>query len=67
MLQFLHFLLSLIVGPHIILRLKKLRVDQVLREDGPKRHLSEKAGIPTMGGILIFFVFLFLWCFGVTF
>ncbi|MGF7101713.1 phospho-N-acetylmuramoyl-pentapeptide-transferase [Borreliella kurtenbachii] len=49
------FLLSLIVGPYIILRLKKLRADQILREDGPKRHLSEKAGIPTMGGILIFF------------
>ncbi|AHE62637.1 phospho-N-acetylmuramoyl-pentapeptide-transferase [Borrelia parkeri] len=58
------FLLALIFGPFIILRLKKLKLDQILRKDGPKRHLSEKIGIPTMGGILIFFcvlVSLFFW------
>ncbi|AWG42690.1 phospho-N-acetylmuramoyl-pentapeptide-transferase [Candidatus Borreliella tachyglossi] len=58
------FLLALIVGPFIILRLKKLKLDQILREDGPKRHLNEKVGVPTMGGILIFFcvlVSLFFW------
>ncbi|AFI31091.1 hypothetical protein Q7M_312 [Borrelia crocidurae str. Achema] len=51
------FLLALIFGPFIISRLKKLKLDQILRKDGPKRHLSEKMGIPTMGGVLIFFVF----------
>ena len=58
------FLLSLIFGPFIIVRLKKLKLDQILRKDGPRRHLSEKTGIPTMGGILIFFcvlVSLFFW------
>ncbi|WKC57870.1 phospho-N-acetylmuramoyl-pentapeptide-transferase [Borrelia sp. P9F1] len=48
------FLLALFVGPFIILKLKKLKLDQILREEGPKRHLNEKVGIPTMGGILIF-------------
>ncbi|BCR20913.1 Phospho-N-acetylmuramoyl-pentapeptide-transferase [Borrelia miyamotoi] len=58
------FLFSLILGPVIIVRLKKLKLDQILREDGPRRHLSAKTGIPTMGGILIFFcvlVSLFFW------
>ena len=41
-------LLSLIVLPY----LKKLKVGQVVREDGPKSHLK-KAGTPTMGGIVI--------------
>ncbi|ASQ29582.1 phospho-N-acetylmuramoyl-pentapeptide-transferase [Borrelia miyamotoi] len=58
------FLFSLILGPFIIVRLKKLKLDQILREDGPRHHLSAKTGIPTMGGILIFFcvlVSLFFW------
>ena len=44
----LGILLSLIVLPY----LKKLKVGQVVREDGPKSHLK-KAGTPTMGGIVI--------------
>jgi len=44
----LGILLSLIVLPY----LKKLKVGQVVRDDGPKSHLK-KAGTPTMGGIII--------------
>jgi phospho-N-acetylmuramoyl-pentapeptide-transferase len=39
-------------GPRIITYLKRLKLGQQVREDGPKTHLG-KAGTPTMGGILI--------------
>jgi phospho-N-acetylmuramoyl-pentapeptide-transferase len=45
-------LISFLVGPWLIRRLKKLKFGQEVREDGPKTHLV-KSGIPTMGGILI--------------
>jgi phospho-N-acetylmuramoyl-pentapeptide-transferase len=45
-------LISFVVGPWIIERLRVLRVGQVVRADGPAAHLS-KAGTPTMGGVLI--------------
>jgi phospho-N-acetylmuramoyl-pentapeptide-transferase len=43
---------SLILGPWIIRKLRRLSVTQQIREDGPKAHLG-KAGTPTMGGVLI--------------
>ena len=43
---------ALFLGPMIIRRLSVHRVKQVVREDGPKSHLS-KAGTPTMGGLLV--------------
>src|SRR3990172_11021036 len=43
---------SLIFGPWIIRRLKKLSMTQQIRDDGPKTHMN-KVGTPTMGGILI--------------
>ncbi len=43
---------SLLFGPFMIRRLKRLKVGQVIRTDGPESHLS-KAGTPTMGGALI--------------
>ena len=46
------FIISVISGPVIIPFLKKLKVGQTVREDGPKTHLK-KSGTPTMGGILI--------------
>ncbi len=46
------FVLSVILGPLIIPFLKKLKVGQTVREDGPSTHLK-KSGTPTMGGILI--------------
>jgi len=44
--------LSLLLGPWMIERLRALQVKQYIREEGPKRHQS-KAGTPTMGGVLI--------------
>ncbi len=46
------FLLSLILGPWVIDRLRNLQVKQYIREEGPKGH-QKKAGTPTMGGVLI--------------
>lgn len=46
------FSISVILGPVIIPFLKKLKVGQTERDDGPKSHLK-KSGTPTMGGILI--------------
>jgi phospho-N-acetylmuramoyl-pentapeptide-transferase len=45
-------LLSFVLGPWIIARLRALRVGQVVRDVGPEEHLA-KAGTPTMGGVLI--------------
>jgi phospho-N-acetylmuramoyl-pentapeptide-transferase len=45
-------LLSFVLGPPIIRRLRRLRVGQVVRAEGPQTHLA-KAGTPTMGGVLI--------------
>jgi phospho-N-acetylmuramoyl-pentapeptide-transferase len=44
--------ISFLLGPWIIARLRTLRVGQVVRDEGPAAHLS-KAGTPTMGGVLI--------------
>ena len=46
------FLLSLLMGPWVIQRLRALQVKQYIREEGPKAH-QKKAGTPTMGGVLI--------------
>jgi phospho-N-acetylmuramoyl-pentapeptide-transferase len=43
---------SLVLGPPVIRWLTRLRVGQVVREEGPQSHLA-KAGTPTMGGALI--------------
>jgi phospho-N-acetylmuramoyl-pentapeptide-transferase len=44
--------ISFVLGPVVIRWLRRLRVGQVVRNDGPETHL-EKAGTPTMGGVLI--------------
>lgn len=44
------FALSLILGKLLIPMLRKLKVGQEIREDGPTWHNS-KAGTPTMGGL----------------
>ena len=47
---------SFILGPPLIRWLKSLqRNGQPIRSDGPERHLIEKKGTPTMGGVLILF------------
>jgi phospho-N-acetylmuramoyl-pentapeptide-transferase len=45
-------LICFIFGPKIIEALKRLKVGQPVREDGPATHLA-KTGTPTMGGIFI--------------
>lgn len=44
--------IALLVGPSVIRWLAQYKVGQIVRDDGPKSHLS-KAGTPTMGGALI--------------
>lgn len=45
-------LVGLFCGPLMIRWLRNLQIGQMVRDDGPKTHLS-KAGTPTMGGVLI--------------
>ncbi|MGH7411941.1 MAG: phospho-N-acetylmuramoyl-pentapeptide-transferase [Candidatus Methylomirabilis sp.] len=45
-------LISLLLGPVLIRRLRQLQIGQSIRDDGPESHLK-KAGTPTMGGLLI--------------
>ncbi|KTD33183.1 phospho-N-acetylmuramoyl-pentapeptide transferase [Legionella nautarum] len=45
-------LVGLFCGPLMINWLRNLQIGQMVRDDGPKSHLS-KAGTPTMGGVLI--------------
>lgn len=46
------FAVSVVLGPVVIPFLKRLKVGQTVRDEGPKEHLK-KNGTPTMGGILI--------------
>jgi phospho-N-acetylmuramoyl-pentapeptide-transferase len=48
------FLLSVVLGPWLISRLRQYQIGQHIREDGPQSH-HKKAGTPTMGGLLICF------------
>ena len=50
----LSFLITMILGLIIVPILKKLKVGQIERDDGPQSHLK-KQGTPTMGGIIIMF------------
>ena len=45
-------LISLLLGPWLIARLREFQIGQHIREEGPKSH-QKKAGTPTMGGLLI--------------
>jgi phospho-N-acetylmuramoyl-pentapeptide-transferase len=45
-------LISLLMGPWVIERLREMQVKQYIRKEGPKGH-QKKAGTPTMGGVLI--------------
>lgn len=44
--------ISLVLGPVLINKLRSRQIGQAVRDDGPQSHLS-KAGTPTMGGALI--------------
>ncbi len=57
-------MVGLFCGPLMIRWLQRLQIGQMVRDDGPKTHLS-KAGTPTMGGVLILLavtVSCLLWC-----
>lgn len=41
-----------VLGPWIIRKLESMQARQVIRTDGPERHL-QKEGTPTMGGVMI--------------
>jgi len=45
-------IISFILGPWLIERMRQIKLGQFIREEGPKSH-QQKAGTPTMGGILI--------------
>ena len=46
-------LIVIALGPIVIPFLKKLKIGQSIREEGPQSHISTKSGTPTMGGLLI--------------
>lgn len=46
------FAISVVLGPVVIPFLRRLKVGQTVRDEGPESHLK-KTGTPTMGGILI--------------
>ncbi len=62
---FTAFLISLLLGPKFIKKLKSVqKKGQPIRKDGPKSHLISKIGTPTMGGMLILislFISIVLW------
>lgn len=45
-------LISLLLGPWVIRKLREMQIGQFIREEGPKSHQAKK-GTPTMGGVLI--------------
>ena len=44
-------LISLVLGPSLIRKLRDFQIGQNIREEGPESHQA-KAGTPTMGGVL---------------
>ena len=56
-------IVSFVVGPWLIRRLRQMQLGETIREEGPESHKS-KAGTPTMGGLLILssiFIPVLLW------
>ena len=37
--------------PWFIEKMKRTRMEQIIREDGPQGHIETKVGTPTMGGV----------------
>jgi phospho-N-acetylmuramoyl-pentapeptide-transferase len=54
-------LLTLILGPFFVERLRRINFGQYIREDGPATH-HKKQGTPTAGGILILFAIVMSTC-----
>ena len=56
--------ISFVLGPWFIQKLRQRQIGEVIRSDGPEGH-HKKAGTPTMGGSLILFCVVLstlLWC-----
>jgi phospho-N-acetylmuramoyl-pentapeptide-transferase len=51
----LAFVVTLIMGRPIITELRRRKAGKKVRIEGPERHLVEKTGTPTMGGLMIAF------------
>lgn len=49
------FVATVILGMIVVPKLRKLKIGQMVRDDGPKSHLK-KSGTPTMGGIIMILV-----------
>jgi len=45
-------IISFIIGPYVIKKLKKHQIGEEIRNNGPKSHLV-KRGTPTMGGVIV--------------
>ncbi len=45
--------ISFLIGPYLIRWLGSRQLRQPIRDDGPEHHVIEKAGTPTMGGLMI--------------
>jgi phospho-N-acetylmuramoyl-pentapeptide-transferase len=45
-------LVTFVLGPWVISKLRELKAGQAIRQDGPQSHLA-KSGTPTMGGLLM--------------
>jgi phospho-N-acetylmuramoyl-pentapeptide-transferase len=62
---FTALIILLIIGPRAIKYFKSLQGEgQPIRDDGPKSHVKNKKGTPTMGGLIInlaMIISLFLW------
>ena len=59
----LSFIASVVVSIFVIPILKKLKIGQMEREEGPESHLK-KQGTPTMGGIIMIIVILAVTIYG---
>ncbi|MCO4781837.1 MAG: phospho-N-acetylmuramoyl-pentapeptide-transferase [Candidatus Cloacimonetes bacterium] len=46
------FIITFMLGPWVIKKLKEKKIGQQVREEGVQAHLA-KSGIPTMGGVMI--------------
>ena len=58
------FVATVILGIIIVPKLRKKKVGQIVRTDGPKEHLK-KQGTPTMGGIIMIIVLVLILGFNV--
>jgi phospho-N-acetylmuramoyl-pentapeptide-transferase len=57
--------IAYLLFPWFIERMKKMKMEQIIREDGPESHRLGKLGTPTMGGVCIIIgvaVSALLWC-----